>query len=163
MSAILKPHIGLRPMREDDLETVISIEKDTYRYPWTRGIFRDCLNVGYSCWVYESESGIEAYGVMSLGAGEAHILTIVVYAFSRGKGIGKVMLSHLLHLAKGHKVQTVLLEVRPSNKVAIKLYHSLGFNEVGIRPNYYPADQGREDALIMALTFDDYKPKFNLR
>jgi len=155
MSAILKPNIGLRPMREDDLDTIMGIEQDTYRYPWTRGIFRDCLQVGYSCWVYESEAGIEAYGVMSLGAGEAHILTLVVYAFSRGKGLGKTMLEHLLQLARARKVHNVLLEVRPSNKVAIQLYHKLGFNEVGIRPNYYPSEQGREDALIMALTFDD--------
>jgi ribosomal-protein-alanine N-acetyltransferase len=160
MSAILKPHTGLRPMREDDLETIMGIEQDTYRYPWTRGIFRDCLHVGYSCWVYESEAGIEAYGVMSMGAGEAHILTIVVYSFSRGKGLGKMMMQHLLSLAKSHKAHTVLLEVRPSNKVAIRLYHDLGFNEVGIRPNYYPADQGREDALIMALTFDNYMDQF---
>lgn len=160
MSAILKPHIGLRPMHEDDLETIMSIEKDTYRFPWTRGIFRDCLTVGYSCWVYESEAGIEAYGVMSMGAGEAHILTLVVYAFSRGKGLGKMMLQHLLHLAKSHKAHAVLLEVRPSNKVAINLYHDLGFNEVGIRPNYYPAEHGREDALIMALTFDDFMTRF---
>ena len=162
MSAILKPHIGLRPMQEDDLETIMNIEQDTYRFPWTRGIFHDCLHVGYSCWVYESEGGIEAYGVMSLGAGEAHILTIVVYAFSRGKGLGKMMMQHLLHIAKSYKVQTVLLEVRPSNKAAIRLYHSLGFNEVGIRPNYYPAEKGREDALIMALTFDDYLTLFKL-
>jgi len=155
MSAILKPNIGLRPMREDDLDTIMGIEQDTYRYPWTRGIFRDCLQVGYSCWVYESEAGIEAYGVMSLGSGEAHILTLVVYAFSRGKGLGKIMLDHLLQLARARKVHSVLLEVRPSNKVAIQLYHKLGFNEVGIRPNYYPSEQGREDALIMALTFDD--------
>ena len=147
-------------MREDDLETIMGIEQDTYRFPWTRGIFRDCLHVGYSCWVFESEVGIEAYGVMSIGAGEAHILTIVVYAFSRGKGLGKMMMQHLLHLARGHKVHTVLLEVRPSNKVAIRLYHDLGFNEVGIRPNYYPADKGREDAIIMALTFDNYLEQF---
>ena len=156
MSAILKPNTGLRPMHEDDLDTIMSIEKDTYRYPWTRGIFNDCLHVGYSCWVYESEAGIEAYGVMSMGAGEAHILTLVVYSFSRGKGLGKMMLQHLLQIAKSYKVRSVLLEVRPSNKVAINLYHNLGFNEVGIRPNYYPADHGREDALIMALAFDDY-------
>lgn len=147
-------------MREDDLETIMSIEQDTYRYPWTRGIFQDCLHVGYSCWVYESEAGIEAYGVMSMGAGEAHILTIVVYAFSRGKGLGKMMMMHLLHIARSYKVNSVLLEVRPSNKAAINLYHSLGFNEVGIRPNYYPAEHGREDALIMALTFDDYLSLF---
>lgn len=143
-------------MREDDLETIMSIEHDTYRFPWTQGIFRDCLHVGYSCWVYEGEVGIEAYGVMSMGAGEAHILTVVVYAFSRGKGLGKMMMQHLLHVAKVHKIHTVLLEVRPSNKVAIQLYHDLGFNEVGIRPNYYPAESGREDALIMALTFDKH-------
>ena len=155
MSAILKPHTGLRPMQEDDLESIMSIEQDTYRHPWTRGIFRDCLHVGYSCWVYESDAGIEAYGVMSLGAGEAHILTIVVYTFSRGKGLGKMLMQHMLQLAKARKVHTVLLEVRPSNKLAIGLYHKLGFNEVGIRPNYYPAEKGREDALIMALAFDD--------
>jgi len=155
MSAILKPHVGLRPMREEDLETIMSIEHDTYHFPWTRGIFRDCLHVGYSCWVYESDAGIEAYGVMSMGAGEAHILTLVVYSFSRGKGLGKLMMNHLLQLARSHQAGTVLLEVRPSNKVAINLYHKLGFNEVGIRPNYYPADKGREDALIMALCFDD--------
>jgi len=162
MSAILKPHIGLRPMSEEDLDTIMAIEQDTYRYPWTRGIFRDCLQVGYSCWVYESEAGIEAYGVMSLGAGEAHILTLVVYAFSRGKGLGKIMLDHLLQLARARKVHSVLLEVRPSNKVAIQLYHKLGFNEVGIRPNYYPSEHGREDALIMALSFK-HAPKRSKR
>ena len=160
MSAILKPHVGMRPMQEDDLDTIMSIEQDTYRFPWTRGIFHDCLQVGYSCWVFESEAGIEAYGVMSMGAGEAHILTIVVYAFSRGKGLGHMMMQHLLHIAKSYKVHTVLLEVRPSNKAAIKLYHKLGFNEVGTRPNYYPAEQGREDALIMALTFENYLTQF---
>jgi ribosomal-protein-alanine N-acetyltransferase len=160
MSAILKPHFGLRPMQEDDLDTIMSIEQDTYRFPWTRGIFHDCLHVGYSCWVFESEAGIEAYGIMSLGAGEAHILTIVVYAFSRGKGLGNMMMQHLLHIARSYKVHTVLLEVRPSNKTAIRLYHKLGFNEVGLRPNYYPAEQGREDALIMALTFEDYLVQF---
>lgn len=160
MSAILKPHIGLRPMQEGDLDTIMTIEKDTYRFPWTRGIFHDCLHVGYSCWVFESESGIEAYGVMSMGAGEAHILTVVVYEFSRGKGLGNMLMQHLLHIARSYKVHSVLLEVRPSNKTAISLYHKLGFNEVGLRPNYYPAEQGREDALIMALTFEDYFTPF---
>ena len=79
MSAILKPHTGLRPMREDDLETIMSIEQDTYRYPWTRGIFQDCLHVGYSCWVYESEAGIEAYGVMSMGAGVPYFRSVLFF------------------------------------------------------------------------------------
>ena len=151
MNAILKPRLGIRPMTEDDLEKVIAIEEQTYQFPWTPGIFRDCLHVGYCCWVYESDDDVEVYGVMSIGAGEAHILTIVVREESRGQGLGKLMLGHLLEIAEHHKVTTVLLEVRPSNKVAIQLYRNSGFNEVGLRPNYYPADDGREDALIMAL------------
>jgi ribosomal-protein-alanine N-acetyltransferase len=151
MSAILKPRIGIRPMTEDDLDDVMDIETATYQFPWTRGIFRDCLHVGYCCWVYEADGVIDVYGIMSVGAGEAHILTIVVREDSRGQGLGKMMLEHLLRIAEHYKVSTVLLEVRPSNKIAIQLYQNAGFNEVGIRPDYYPAEGGREDAVIMAL------------
>jgi len=151
MSAILKPRLGVRPMTEDDLDQVMGIESQTYVFPWTRGIFRDCLHVGYCCWVYESGDDVEAYSVMSVGAGEAHILTIVVKESCRGQGLGKLMLELLLEIAQGHRVDTVLLEVRPSNKIAVSLYRNMGFNEVGLRPNYYPAVDGREDALIMAL------------
>jgi len=138
-------------MTEEDLDDIMDIENRTYQFPWTRGIFRDCLHVGYCCWVYASENQVDAYGVMSVGAGEAHILTIVVNDASRGQGVGKMMLEHLLKVAEQHKVVTVLLEVRPSNKIAVQLYRNTGFNEVGTRPNYYPAEDGREDALIMAL------------
>jgi len=138
-------------MTEEDLDDIMDIENQTYQFPWTRGIFRDCLHVGYCCWVYASENQVDAYGVMSIGAGEAHILTIVVNEASRGQGLGKLMLEHLLKVAEQHKVVTVLLEVRPSNNIAVQLYRNSGFNEVGTRPNYYPAEDGREDALIMAL------------
>ncbi len=150
MSAILKPRAGMRPMSEDDLDRVMTIEKQTYAYPWTHGIFRDCLHVGYCCWVYENDDEIDAYGVMSIGAGEAHILTVVVEEQIRGQGLGKRMVEYLISIAEHHEVSTVLLEVRPSNIVAINLYHNLGFNQVGVRPGYYPAEYGREDAIIMA-------------
>lgn len=152
MSAVLKPTTGLRPMSEDDLDDVIAIEHSTYEFPWTRGIFRDCLHVGYCCWVYEDESGINGYAVMSIGAGEAHLLTVVVRPDVRNNGLGKMLVKHLVEIAEAHKAQTILLEVRPSNRAAIHLYRHLGFNEVGTRPNYYPAQNGREDAIIMALT-----------
>ena len=151
MSAILKPSTGLRPMDENDLDQVMLIEEQTYQFPWTRSIFRDCMQVGYCCWVYETDDQVEAYGVMSSGAGEAHILTIVVQEQSRGQGLGKMMIKQLLDIAEHHHVNTVLLEVRPSNQVAIQLYQNLGFSEVGRRPGYYPAENGREDALIMAM------------
>ena len=152
MSAVIKPASGLRPMIEDDLETIMVIERETYPYPWTKGIFHDCMHVGYSCWVYEFDDEIEAYAVMSVGADEAHILTLVVRASSRGQGLGRMVLQYLKDAAVQHKADTLLLEVRPSNHVAIQLYNSFGFNDLAIRPNYYPADDGREDALIMAMS-----------
>ena len=138
-------------MTEDDLEVVMEIERATYPFPWTFGIFHDCMHVGYSCWVYEDDEGIEAYAVMSVGANEAHILTLVVREDCRGQGLGRLMLQFLKERAKQHKADTLLLEVRPSNHIAINLYSSFGFNNLAIRPNYYPADSGREDALIMAM------------
>ena len=157
MVAVLKPgENGLRPMLEADLDTVIAIEEQSYEFPWTRGIFHDCLHVGYSCWVYEENGRVLAYGVMSTGGGEAHILTLVVQAEARGRQVGRQMLHHLLNTASKHKIDTVLLEVRPSNTVAVNLYQSLGFSEIGVRKAYYPDKKGREDALIMGLDLKHY-------
>lgn len=153
MSAVI--HIGsdgLRPMAEDDLYSIMEIEQRVYPYPWTHSIFQDCLHVGYCCWIYQEYGMLLAYGIMSIGAGEAHILTLCVRPEYQRKGLGKMMLLHLLQMARDHKVETILLEVRPSNNTAVELYRKLGFNEVGHRHDYYPNDDGREDALIMALT-----------
>lgn len=151
MSAVLRvSNAGLRPMLESDLTAVMEIERRAYDFPWTLGIFRDCLRVGYCCWVYEREAVLEGYGVMSVAAGESHILNLCVRPESQRRGIGRRMLRHLMGLARRHRVDMVLLEVRPSNAGAVHLYESLGFNEVGVRRNYYPADNGREDALILA-------------
>ncbi len=143
-------------MLETDLDAVIAIEERAYPFPWTRGIFHDCLHVGYNCWVYEENGVVLAYGVMSIGGGEAHILTVVVDEKARRRQLGRQMMDHLLSVASKQKVETVLLEVRPSNTVAIHLYESLGFSEVGIRKGYYPDKKGREDALIMGLDLKHY-------
>lgn len=157
MVAVLKPgHNGLRPMLEADLDEVITIEEQAYEFPWTRGIFHDCLHVGYSCWIYEEAGQVQAYGVMSTGGGEAHILTVVVRKEARGRQLGRKIITHLLNIASKHKVETVLLEVRPSNTVAVNLYQSMGFSEIGIRKDYYPDKKGREDALIMGLDLKQY-------
>lgn len=138
-------------MIDSDLDVVIDIETRTYEFPWTRGIFHDCLQVGYCCWVYEQQGEILAYGVMSAAAAEAHILTIVVAEDARRQGLGYKVLEHLLSIARQRHTQTVLLEVRPSNEAAIRLYLNTGFSEVGIRKGYYPDTNGREDALVMGL------------
>lgn len=150
MSAVLQqPMTHIRPMRLDDIAAIMEIELRVYPFPWTEGIFKDCLHVGYCCWVYERDGVIAAYGVMSMGADEAHILNLCVRPERQGNGLGRSMLEYLIGIAMHHEAASVFLEVRPSNKSAIQLYHKLGFQEVGTRKAYYPAHQGREDALIL--------------
>jgi len=89
--------------------------------------------------------------VLSVAAGEAHLLNVCVAPRLQGEGHGRRLMKRLIDLARWHQAQRIFLEVRPSNPRAIRLYHDLGFNEIGRRPNYYPARQGREDALVLAL------------
>ena len=141
----------LRPMREADLDEVMRIEVRAYPFPWTRGIFRDCLHAGYPMWVQEQAGQLVGYGVLSVAAGEAHLLNLCTAPGHQGRGLARRMLQALLRIARAQEAQRVFLEVRPSNPQAIALYHSEGFNEIGRRPRYYPSEQGREDALVMAL------------
>ena len=141
----------LRAMRETDLDAVMDIEVRAYPYPWTHGIFRDCLRAGYGCWVLELHGKLLGYGILSVAANEAHVLNVCIEPRSQGRGHGRRLMKRLLDLARWHRAERVYLEVRPSNPKAIALYHDLGFNEIGRRPQYYPADKGREDALVMAI------------
>lgn len=151
MSAVLEQlEPGFRPMLEADLDEILAIETAAYEFPWSSAIFQDCLRVGYCCWVLEQSEVVAGYGIMSVAAGESHILNLCVAPQIHGAGFGRVLLEYLLHLARQHEAQTVFLEVRPSNAAAKRLYFSAGFDEVGIRRNYYPAAVGREDAIIMA-------------
>lgn len=152
MSAILSPgEIKLRVMLDEDLDQVMAIELASYSHPWTRGIFRDCLRVGYHCQILEIDGDIGGYAVMSEAVGEAHILNVCVSPQHQGEGLGKILIEYLLDSARRMSADIVLLEVRPSNKKALSLYHDMGFCEVGTRKNYYPSHNGREDALILAL------------
>ena len=142
--------LRFRTMSHADLRTVMAIERSAYAFPWSEIIFRDCMRVGYRCRLLEMYSRIEAYAVMSIGAGEAHVLNLCVRTESQRRGLARRLLDHLLELARANAVHTVFLEVRSSNKRAIALYHALGFCEIGWRKGYYPALGGREDALVMA-------------
>lgn len=155
MSAVLQSALTqVRPMQEADLGEVVEIEREAYLFPWSLGIFDDCLGVGYCCWVLERDGVVDAYAVMSMSAGESHILNLCVRPAVQRLGLGRAMLEHLLDLARKHKAACILLEVRPSNEAALRLYRSAGFNEVGIRRRYYPALRGREDALILARSLE---------
>ncbi|MEG3192038.1 ribosomal protein S18-alanine N-acetyltransferase [Lysobacter sp. D1-1-M9] len=143
--------VALRPMREADLEAILAIELRAYPFPWTLGIFRDCLRADYPSWVLHQDGRIVGYFLMSLAAGEAHLLNLCVAPEVQGRGYGRKLLHAMLHLARGRGAERVFLEVRPSNAGAIALYFNEGFNEIGRRPRYYPAPDGREDALVMAI------------
>jgi [ribosomal protein S18]-alanine N-acetyltransferase len=152
MVAILKqPMPLLRPMRAEDLAAVAAIEAGCYEFPWTASIFRDCLRAGYNCWVLVDGELAIGYGILSVAAGEAHVLNVCIAHEAQGVGHGKRLMKRLMDLARWHHAERVFLEVRPSNPRAIELYHQLGFNEIGRRPNYYPAARGREDAIVMAI------------
>lgn len=141
----------LRPMQFIDLKQVLAIEKRAYEFAWSEGVLRDCIQIGYQCWVLEvPHSVIQGYGIMSVAAGEAHILNLCVRPELQGRGLSGQILDHLLAVASAMDSQTVFLEVRPSNRPALRLYAGAGFCEVGLRRGYYPATTGREDALVLA-------------
>jgi [ribosomal protein S18]-alanine N-acetyltransferase len=142
--------VSFRPMKRGDLKAVTEIEGRAYEFPWEPNTFRDCLKTGYCCWVGEKAGQVVAYGILTVGAGESHILNICVDPACQGQGYGRLTLQKLMAVAAGHRAEMMILEVRPSNRRAVKLYHDVGFNEIGTRKGYYPANNGREDALVLA-------------
>lgn len=138
-------------MKQADVEAVSAIEKRAYPFPWSPGIFRDCLRAGHHCWLLESPQVLLGYGVLSAAAGEAHLLNLCIAPEHQGRGHGRRLLARMIDLARWNRAAQVFLEVRPSNPRAIALYREYGFNEIGLRPNYYPASKGREDAIVMAM------------
>ncbi len=152
MSAVREnfpPEVLIRDMGPDDVQMVAAVEDRSYTFPWSDGIFRDCLRAGYYCCVAEIDHIVIGYGVMSTGAGEAHVLNLCVGEEYRFRGIGSQLLEHLLEFAGSLGVSDVFLEVRPSNTVAIRLYQSRGFAQIGVRRGYYQAVGGREDAVVL--------------
>jgi ribosomal-protein-alanine N-acetyltransferase len=143
--------VKFRAMAPGDVPAVAAVERASYTFPWSEGIFRDCLRVGYLCRVADIERDIVAYGIVAMGAGEAHILNLCVRADLRGRSVGRQMLMLLIERARQAGMTDTFLEVRPSNLHAIALYQSVGFVQVGIRKGYYQAVGGREDALVLKL------------
>jgi len=145
-----EPPSVIRDMSHDDVFMVSDIERRSYEFPWSHGVFRDCLLAGYQNIVLVRDSSVVGYGVLSIAAGEAHILNICVHPDYRSHGYGEKLLDELLFRARAASVRTIFLEVRPSNERAIALYRKKGFHKVANRPAYYQADKGREDAAVLA-------------
>lgn len=140
-----------RLMEPEDLPAVLANERAAYDFPWTRGIFLDCLKNGYFCLVAEENHRVVGHALMLIGAGEAHLLNLCVNPECQRSGFARVMLQDCIDTARRQGCEQMFLEVRPSNHAALALYHEFGFNELGRRPAYYDAPGGREDALMLAL------------
>ena len=151
MSAVLKSVPELRVMADADLPAVMAIETEIYPFPWTQGNFRDSLAAGYTCWTCLREGELIGYAVAMLAADEAHLLNLSMAAACQRQGYGSLLLARLCEFARGQAARQMFLEVRPSNVAALRLYERHGFQRVGLRRGYYPAQAGREDALILGL------------
>jgi ribosomal-protein-alanine N-acetyltransferase len=137
-------------MATNDLPAVLEVEYAAYEFPWSGAIFRDCLRTGYYCRVYENSNDLVGHGVMSLGGDECHLLNICIHPAYQRRGLGTSLVHHMLKAGQDQGALIALLEVRISNTSAYWLYTKMGFDEVGIRKNYYPVRHGREDAIILA-------------
>jgi len=152
LRAAADAHLVIRRMLESDVPKVVESERLGYAFPWSEGIFRDCIRAGYHCRVMEVDQQFAAYAVLSAGAGEAHVLNVCVRPEYRFRGLGRRMMEHLFDVARASGADDLFLEVRPSNVTAVRLYESLGLQQVGLRRGYYQAEQGREDAIVMRLS-----------
>lgn len=139
------------PMSFGDVSQVVRNERLSYSHPWSDGIFNDCLQSGNDCWLIKRQNKILGHAILSVAAGESHLLNVCIAPDYQGEGLGRILVEHILKCARGKDAERIFLEVRPTNQVAIQLYASLGFKEIGVRKGYYPAVDGREDALVLAL------------
>lgn len=140
-------------MQPAHLDAVLAIENRAYPVAWSRGVFEDCLRVGYSAWVLgDAHAAVRAYALMSIAAGEAHLLNLCVAPEWQRRGLAMRLLDHLVMLARGAACEQMLLEVRVSNSAAFSLYQRYGFRQIGLRKGYYPTpDRRGEDGRVLAL------------
>lgn len=140
-------------MQASDISDVLAIENDVYPFPWTRGNFLDSIASGYETWLLRDGLGsLNGYFLLMPSVDDAHLLNITVHRDLQGQGIGLLLLDKAKAITQARKLRAMLLEVRPSNARAEKIYLRYGFARIGVRKGYYPAPNNqREDAIVMKL------------
>lgn len=142
-------------MQAQDIDNVLAIEQTANEFPWQRKSFEDSLKSGHIAWVFHQQSEqIVGFAIVQAVLDETHLLNVCVEPTAQGKGLGKTIVQHVIDHAKSVSAVIILLEVRRSNERAQQLYLQAGFNEMSVRKGYYPAEQGREDAILMAMDLD---------
>ena len=155
LSHSLEGKLTTREMQLVDLDAVVENETRAYAFPWSRGIFADCLKSGYLCRVLLYQGNVIGHLILNTVVDEAHLLNVCVRRERQGAGLGRLLVRHAIDLCRDAGATQMFLEVRPSNRKAISLYNSLGFTQIGLRPEYYPGDPVREDAVVMMLPLDE--------
>lgn len=142
-------------MQRSDLAEVVTIESEANQFPWSQKNFEDSLKANHKAWVLLDDSNsIVGFTIVQKVVDEAHILNICIKPSVQGRGHGRELLNYIIDYAKKVSSVLIVLEVRSSNKRAQHLYLRAGFNEMSVRKNYYPAEKGREDAVLMGLDLD---------
>jgi [ribosomal protein S18]-alanine N-acetyltransferase len=151
------PSLSYRAIRDDDIPAVALIERDVYVFPWSAGNFRDSLLSGYQCWGCLMDGELIGYAIILVSLDEAHLLNFAVSRNRQNQGVGTRFLNFVINESKRMGCEMLYLEVRPSNVIGRRLYERFGFQQLGLRRNYYPATTGREDALFLGLNISPPK------
>lgn len=146
-----KQHPLIRRLGLEDVDRIYEIEQLAYPFPWTRGLFTDCLNAGYALFGLQIGKDLAGYTIVNWAVGEAHLLNLCIHPDWQYRGYGSLLLEYAINHVARHDNEAMYLEVRTSNSRAAKLYKNRGFRVIGSRPSYYQAGKGREDAIVMRL------------
>jgi len=136
-------------MQLDDLNTVYQLEITNYPIPWSKGVIKDCIQSDYHSILLKCKEKIIGYAFLMTAYDESHLLNMCIDKSQQGKGLGRKLLKYLENICIYSQSTSFLLEVRKSNPIAHSLYQSFGFEEIGLRKNYYRTLDGREDAIVM--------------
>ena len=143
----------IRLMNTEDLDQVMEVESNSFSIPWSRDAFFNEIETNHFATyiVIEEDGKVIGYCGVWIIVDEAHITNIAVLPSYRGQGLGDKLMRSMIEIAKEMGARTMTLEVRVSNTPAQSLYRKFGFQEGGIRKNYYSDNQ--EDALVMWVKF----------
>jgi [ribosomal protein S18]-alanine N-acetyltransferase len=144
----------VRPMVDADIEDVYAIETSVHIAPWNKSILRDCVLVGYNCLVLEinvdNQWVLGGYIICRHKDEYYHILNFCIAKLMQSQGYGRKFLQKVLNvLALNKEIKYIILEVRPSNKGALYLYKTLGFELAEIKKEYYKDNNKTEDAILL--------------
>ena len=154
-----KKHPLIRRLNLEDVDRIHQIEELAYPFPWTRGLFVDCLRAGYALFGLQFGKDLAGYTIFNWAEGEAHLLNLCIHPDWQQRGYGSLLLEYAINHVARHDNEAIYLEVRISNTRAAKLYKNRGFRVIGSRRSYYQAGDGREDAVVMRLALGSTQPE----